>query len=184
MTKFKVLSLDWASFAAACRKLRSMVDESGFHPDAVVGIPRGGCYLVKAGWQDCEPLSIEILKPSGFSLKKSIGKLVRFLPLSLRDRLRIWDAKRLIKRTDHMSSVKVNVSPLPTSVKSVLLVDDAVDSGATLAAVVEAFKTTNPGVEVRSVCITVTGDKPLCMPDYYLHNDSTLVRMPWSIDAR
>lgn len=184
MTKFKVLSLDWTSFAEACAKLRLMVDKSGYFPDVVVGIPRGGCYLVDQGWSDCETLSIEILKPDGFSLKNKIGRLVRLLPLTLRDGLRIWEAKRLIRRTGHMASVIVNVPKLPKSVKRVLLVDDALDSGATFASVVNAFKSVNPEVEIKSLCITITGNRPLYKTDYYLYNDSTLVRMPWSIDAK
>ena len=30
--------------------------------------------------------------------------------------------------------------------------------------------------------VTVTSVKPLIMPDYFLYNNRTLVRFPWSID--
>ena len=184
MTKFKVITYDWVSFRKACGRLHDMVDQSGFHPDVVVGIPRGGMYLVEAGWPDSPQMNIQIRKPSGISLKKRIGGLVKYLPLSLRNRLRIWDAGRLVKRSGHMASTKILLPDLVRNIKSVLLVDDAVDSGATLAAVAEAFRNANPEIKVRSAVITVTGDKPLCTPDYYIYNNSTLVRLPWSIDAR
>ncbi len=189
MKGFRILTLDWTSFEMACRRLRSMVDDSGFYPDVVVGIPRAGYYLVEKGWSDCESISIELTKSSAgvFSLwgllKRKFGRIVRFLPLRLRDSLRIWDAKRLIKQGSDIKDIKVKLPPLPESVMRLLIVDDAVDSGTSLSAVVEAVRKIYPHIIIRSAVITVTGDNPLYMPDYYLYNDSILVRMPWSIDV-
>ncbi len=134
-------------------------------------------------------MSIELTKSSAttFSLcshlKRKFGRVVRFLPLCIRDCLRIWDAKRLIKQGGDINNIKVVLPPLPESVRCLLIVDDAVDSGTSLAAVVTAVRKTYPSIIIRSAVITVTGDNPLYMPDYYLYNDSILVRMPWSIDV-
>lgn len=189
MTVFSILSLDWSSFEGVCRHLRSMVDDSGFHPDIVVCVPRAGYYLVEKGWADCDSMPIKIIKPSADSfvpygfLKRIFGRLVRFLPLYVRDRLRIWDAKRRIKQGRRITDIKVELPVIPESVERVLIVDDAVDSGITLAAVIAAFKRMKSHIIIRSAVITVTGNKPLCMPDYFLYNNSILVRMPWSIDV-
>ena len=183
MTDFKIISLDWQSFSEACKKLRSAVDNSGFKPDTVIAIPRGGSYLLQYGWNDAATTKINIHKPSGFSLKKHAAKLIKLMPLALRDRLRIWDAKRLIRRSDHMTNTTIEIPALDDSVKKILLVDDAVDSGATLLAVISKLKEMRTDIDVRCAAITVTSDRPLCMPDYFLYHNSTLIRMPWSIDA-
>jgi hypoxanthine phosphoribosyltransferase len=65
----------------------------------------------------------------------------------------------------------------------VLVVDDAVDSGATLIAVLDAVYKAAGSSKVRSAAITVTTENPMVMPDYYLYHDETLIRFPWSIDA-
>lgn len=184
MTRFKVISLDWQSFSAACKKLRSSIDKSGFKPDAVIAIPRGGSNLLLYGWCDIPNIEIKIQKPSKFSLKKHAKKLLRLLPLAFRDRLRIWDAKRLVKRTGHMADTTIKLPAIDSSIKKILLLDDAVDSGATLQAIIAEAKAQWPDIEVRSAVITVTSEHPVCMPDYYLYHNLTLVRMPWSIDAK
>lgn len=184
MTKFKVISLDWQSFSAACKKLRTAIDNSGFKPDAVIAIPRGGSNLLLYGWHDIPNIEIKIQKPSKLSLKKHAAKLLKHLPLAVRDRIRIWDANRLVKRTGHMAGTAINISDIDSSIKKLLILDDAVDSGATLQAIVDEVKSQRPDIEVRSAAITVTSQSPVCMPDYYLYHNSTLVRMPWSIDAK
>lgn len=66
----------------------------------------------------------------------------------------------------------------------VLVVDDAVDSGITMQAVVEALRRARPDVEVRAAVITVTTGRPSVSPDYTLYNNHTLIRFPWSIDMK
>ncbi|MDE6369618.1 MAG: hypothetical protein K2K94_10320 [Muribaculaceae bacterium] len=184
MTKFKVISLDWQSFSAACKKLRMAIDNSGFKPDAVIAIPRGGSNLLLYGWHDISNIEITILKPSKFSLKKYASKILRSLPLALRNRLRIWDANRLVKRTGHMADTVIKLPAIDPSIKKLLILDDAVDSGATLQAIVSEIKFQRQDIDIRSAAITVTSENPVCMPDYYLYHNFTLVRMPWSIDAK
>lgn len=184
MTKFKVISLDWHSFSEACKKLRKAIDNSGFKPDAVIAIPRGGYNLLLYGWHDVPSIEIKLQKPSKFSLKEYAAKFIKILPLSLRNQLRIWDANRLIRRTSHMSDTTINILAIDPSVKKILVLDDAVDTGATLQAVLSAIRAHRPDLDVRSAAITVTSEQPLYMPDFYLYHNFTLVRMPWSIDAK
>ena len=66
--------------------------------------------------------------------------------------------------------------------RKVLIVDDAVDSGATMLAVAEALREANPEAEIRTAAITVTTPKPLITPDYSMYKD--LIRFPWSMDAK
>ena len=64
-----------------------------------------------------------------------------------------------------------------------LVVDDAVDSGKTLATVLRALREACPaGTEIRSAAITVTLDNPVAEPDYALYR-RVVCRFPWSFDA-
>lgn len=183
MADFRVLTLDWDSFAAACRDLRHAVDAAAYRPDIVISVPRGGNYLVEQGWSDSPHSAVSIIRPRRPSLKQAACRLLKYLPLSLRDRLRIWDAKRLVRRSGHMSAAEIILPAIDPAVRRVLLVDDAVDSGATLAAITAQFKKQYPQLAVKTAVITVTADQPVYMPDFYLYHNLTLVRMPWSIDA-
>jgi hypoxanthine phosphoribosyltransferase len=64
-----------------------------------------------------------------------------------------------------------------------LVIDDAVDSGATLATALQVLRDVcPPGTEMRSAAITQTLDRPMVRPDYVLHR-GTLCRFPGSFDA-
>jgi hypoxanthine phosphoribosyltransferase len=66
----------------------------------------------------------------------------------------------------------------------VLVVDDAVDSGVTLATVLQTLQSVcPPEVEVRTAVITVTIEDPVVAPDYALYR-GVLCRFPWSFDAQ
>jgi hypoxanthine phosphoribosyltransferase len=67
---------------------------------------------------------------------------------------------------------------------SVLIVDDAVDSGATLAYVLQAVRRlAPPSARIRSAAISQTTEQPLACPTYVLYY-RRLCRFPWSLDAR
>jgi hypoxanthine phosphoribosyltransferase len=65
---------------------------------------------------------------------------------------------------------------------SIVVVDDAVDSGATLARVLDAVSQRAPGAEIRSAVVTVTTPEPWVTPRYTLYSRQ-LCRFPWSLDA-
>jgi hypoxanthine phosphoribosyltransferase len=65
----------------------------------------------------------------------------------------------------------------------VLVVDDAVDSGVTLATVLRVLRENSPSdTQFRSAVITVTLAQPLAEPDFVLYR-GVLCRFPWSFDA-
>ena len=65
----------------------------------------------------------------------------------------------------------------------ILIADDAVDSGVTLATVLRLVDDVCPaGGEIRSAAITQTLENPTARPDYLLFR-GTLCRFPWSFDA-
>jgi hypoxanthine phosphoribosyltransferase len=78
----------------------------------------------------------------------------------------------------------LHASPLHASrAQRVLVVDDAVDSGVTLATVLRLLRETSPAdTELRSAVVTVTLAQPLAEPDFVLYR-GVLCRFPWSFDA-
>lgn len=75
----------------------------------------------------------------------------------------------------------VPAPPVPAT--CVMVVDDAVDSGITLAAVLRTLRACcPPATELRTAAITVTRPDPVVKPDYALYR-GVLCRFPWSFDA-
>ncbi|MDE6702075.1 MAG: phosphoribosyltransferase domain-containing protein, partial [Muribaculaceae bacterium] len=98
--------------------------------------------------------------------------------------IRIWEARKLIKRKEHMATTGIVLPTLSENIRKILIIDDAVDSGATLKAIVEKFKAEYPNTDIRSAVITQTHPQAIYKPDYCIFDNSTLIRTPWSIDMR
>jgi hypoxanthine phosphoribosyltransferase len=193
----RVLTLSQDDLTAAADELFGAVVNDGFVPDAIVGIESGGRYVVEA-----------LTSPGGRLLfcrmtrksteTKELGtarRVLRRLPYALADRLRILE--------DRMSSGSQPVVPVPTEelragvegivevvrreqLSRLLIVDDAVDSGGTLACVLTTLRGCLPQeVELRSAVVTTTRPPALRVitPDYTLHA-LVLCRFPWSFDYR
>lgn len=181
---YKVKTLYPQLFKQTCIDLRQKVEASGFQPDAVIAIPRGGLWIQDAGWSDYPIYRLKLIRPSKGKFKKKVSWIIKRLPLKLRDNIRIWEARKLVKRSRHMDNTGIILPSLSACVKNILLIDDAVDSGATLKAIVEKFKAEYPDADIRSAVITKTYPDAIFDPDYCIYNDSILIRTPWSIDMK
>lgn len=181
----RVVSFDEKCLADACRRLGGMVADSGYAPDVIVGIRSGGEY-VAAGMITMFPKArlggIDLKRPWTRS-KDRFKKILRFLPSGVLDRLRILESCLIALKAPRVNDVvMVPQELLGMGAVKILVVDDAVDSGVTLASVIKAFANANPGATIRSAVITVTTVSPMVTPDYSLYNNRTLIRFPWSMD--
>lgn len=181
---FKILSLDIKGFTDICARLQDQVETSGFEPDLVVGIPRGGIWISDNAFHSYKKSHLTLIRPERNTFKRKFKWIASRLPLWALDRLRKLEARMLVKDFNHMDDVQIILPKLDDSVGKVLVVDDALDSGATLKAVMEKFAEQYPNVDSRSAVLTITGRKTIYRPDYYLLDDSTLIRTPWSIDSK
>lgn len=77
----------------------------------------------------------------------------------------------------------INVNPADYSpFKRILVVDDAVDSGATARGILDAIHRL-PGQRLTALAvITVTTPHPVVKVDFALYTNRTLIRFPWSKD--
>jgi uncharacterized protein len=143
--------LGWLEFGDASRHLAMEVLASGFQPDFVIAIARGGLLLAGAiayalDVKNCGSLNVEFYTG-----------------------------------VDERLPMPVVLPPLldQTSLagKRVLLADDVSDSGRTLALVVDLLKAS--GAEVRSV-VLYTKPGTVHEPDYTWHRTSLWISFPWS----
>ncbi len=83
-----------------------------------------------------------------------------------------------------MCTAKLRLPEISSGVSRVVVIDDAVDSGATLHKVMTELQAVYPTVTFKSAVLTVTSPAPIYRPDYTLFDNQTLIRTPWSIDMK
>lgn len=143
--------LTWNDFGSASRELAEDVLRSGYEPELVVAIARGGLLLAGGvayalGIKSCGAVNAEFYTGVGTRLPEPI-----MLPPLL----------------DEASIVG----------KKVLLVDDVSDSGRTLKMVVGLLEAA--GAEVRTVCL-YTKPGTVHEPDYAWRRTPHWIVFPWS----
>lgn len=143
--------LGWLEFGDATRELAHEVVSSGFAPDIVVAIARGGLLLAGSisyalGVKSCGALNVEFYTGVGERLPAPV-----LLPPLLDD-----------------SSL---------AGKRVLLADDVSDSGRTLAMVMQLLESS--GAEVRSI-VLYTKPGTVHEPHYTWRRTSQWITFPWS----
>lgn len=181
---FKVLTLDLQALKELGRQLQLKIDNSMFVPDLVIGIPNGGVRIAVNVFDKYPHASMKLVRAPKGGFKRRLSSFIKLLPLFMRDWFRILEAHILVRKVGHMSNTQIVFPEMDGNVKRVLFVDDAVDSGATLKAVMDSFSRQYPSIQAKSAVITITGANTSYRPDYYLFDNRTLIRLPWSIDMK
>lgn len=184
----RVKTVGYNELKALCAELASKVVSDGFVPDTVLGIKSGGTKIAAeifshmpsgSKLEECTPL-----RDASEKKKHLLGKVLKYMPLKVLDCLRVIEARSLFS---HKRRNAIRAVDLPEGIgagERILVVDDAVDSGATLEAVMAELKQRFPAAKVKSAALTVTSSRPCIMPDYFLFHDEVLLRFPWSMDAK
>lgn len=145
-------SFSWDEFGEAARTVSIEVWKSGFTPDVVVAIARGGLLLAGAvayalDVKSCGALNVEFYTGVDARLDE---------PLVLAPHL----------DQDSLSN------------KKVLVVDDVSDSGHTLAMVMRMLA--NTGADVRSLCL-YSKPGTILVPDFVWRTTEKWINFPWSV---
>ncbi len=184
----KVITFGFEDVDDACLALGAKLEHTGFIPDVIVGIKRGGAYIASEMaklFPDAMLFEVELNRRRGTKMKQQLGKVLKFLPLFLLDRLRILESRLLNGgKSDCKCDVKLPEKLTELRDVNILVVDDAVDSGVTLRNTLESIESHIPDVKICSAAVTVTTASPIMKPDYYVYDNLTLIRFPWSIDWR
>lgn len=184
----KVKTLHSNQLRRYCVCLEDVISND-FHPDLVIGIAEGGAKVAQLMFKDLPHLSVKLQRPGTPAKQRAVNvmNIVRKLPDSLKNGLRIAEAVMLElkgRKKNAIAFSPVNIN-LPENARNIIVIDDAVDSGTTLSAVLEGVRKAaneSKGTDIRSAVLTVTTRKPLVMPDYFIFNNHTLLRFPWSAD--
>ena len=177
-----VITLRPMAVADECAKLEYLIRQSGFVPDLVLSILRGGEYVGRELFRDVRHESVVLQRPTTRRKGRIFGKVMQALPYWLLDRLRIAEAWLLSRKSAKYKPAEVELPDV--AALRILIVDDAVDSGHTLRSVVEAVTSANPDADVRTAVITVTTPHPVIRPNYMMFNNLSLIRFPWSKDYK
>lgn len=189
-----VRSLTEMGLDQECEKLHKLLSDAGVRPTHVIGIASAGSYvarsLVKTLDQGVVVLEIGARRRST-GVKKRLGlrHWVARLPDSYTSELRRLEHRLITRRLGPerdvtMCDAEVNVlRKLDGTAACLLVVDDCVDTGASLKAVLE-FVRERIDVEAAlySAALTSTIEHPLVQPDFKLH-ENTQFRGPWSYDG-
>jgi hypoxanthine phosphoribosyltransferase len=208
----RIKTLDNHDFDDACRALAEMIENSGFHPDLIVGIATGGDYVAERLQRHMHPTpalaSIRLQRPSTKAKAGILSRIVSHLPRPICDTLRIIESK-ILAITDRRSPSAIPQISIPDKIKDaiaagakrILIADDAVDSGHTMLTVAKTLQTAKDQVkgqaqyeannqgennnkpEIKTAAITQTRTTTLLKPDYTLMPTPTIVRFPWAPDA-
>lgn len=181
---FKVLTLDLPRFAEACNRLERLVTDSEFKPEIAIYIPSKGAKMKQFMFVQIDGAEVEIIRPSKNGMLKCVSRILKHMPAKLVDRIRVAEAHFLVKRRSHMHSVRLSLPEISSDVNRVIVIDDAVDSGATLHKVMSELQEAYPAVTFKSAVLTVTSTHPIYRPDFTLYDNQTLIRTPWSIDMK
>lgn len=194
----RVKTLLGEEFKNGCKRLCEEIQKD-YSPDVVIGVLTGGGHVGREISQHLVTFSnyqyVEIKVQRKDTKKKEKGvyhKVLQILPYFLLNWLRMAEmlyedvkAKKSNPKREGTIELPANVDAyLKEDRHQILLVDDAIDTGATLKLIKDWLTENYPLASVRIAVVTVTSNHPLIDADYCLYHDRTLVRFPWSNDVK
>lgn len=174
---------------------RSVVASWG-HPDLVIAVLSGGRDVGEAARKTfvSSPLITVSLSRPGGVFKRRIRTALRRLPNGLTAMMRRIEDRVLrfgVQRRDRPGDVDrltdalaSDVGGLRAGAHKILVVDDAVDSGYTIACVRDAVRRLRADAEVRALVIVQTRQQPEWRPEFCHYRGGVSIRFPWSSDYR
>lgn len=166
----------------------------------ILGIAEGGIPVAEIVYdflknENQNQVNLNFIKAQRPSTKRKKASLARenllkfvfsILPKFVLDYLRVYEHKKLSKRNQSdLEREIISNSEIDFSFYDfVLVVDDAVDSGASMKKVVDFVNEKSQKTMVlKSLSVVVTQQNPLFLPDYFQFRD-VLIRFPWSLDGK
>lgn len=185
----KVKTIDNSALESICKKLTQQILNSDFRPELILGIENGGKEIAIKIFENIDLKGINLnfcvpIKKDNKKKNKTIRKILKFFPTFILDSLRILEAKMFFSKKHRGNFIEIKFPENLATFNKILVVDDAVDSGETLFTIIDSLKRIAPKTLIKTAVLTITKDKPSIYPDYYIYNNHTLLRFPWSIDAK
>jgi hypoxanthine phosphoribosyltransferase len=169
-------------FGSLARQLAQQVTASGYEPDCIVYLESGGRLLAAelCGRLGVGAVALQTSRRGG-SIKRRLRPLATRLPDELTDLMRRVES-RWLSGWLRPSAVELAQRPVRLDGARVLIVDDAVDTGASVD-IARTWALSHGATEsaIRIAAITVTSDRVDGVVDYHVHQG--LCRFPWSSDS-
>ena len=195
----KVLTLTRKQLNEEAHKLLAEIQQDQIHFDMVIGIAIGGIYvsqpikeeMCKNGWTGKYNEIKLSRKSTDVKQKWQLKKILTKLPYSVLNLLRIIEVKLFeqfkagtynTSKENHVIFSDITRQEIMNS-NSILLIDDAIDTGSTVLAIKNVLKKINPDIDVKIAVLTVTHTSPYIKPDYTLYKH-VLLRCPWAEDYK
>ena len=189
----EVITLNRRTFSKKCSELISKLD---FEADMVIGILNGGGYVIEKfknnkKYNSTYFKTVDIQRNENLKHNFVVKLLLKILPYQILNRLRIYESLKVKKSIDSLSvdslkdiklDIKLNSTP-NESIKNIVIVDDAIDTGRTMFIVKNNLSMHFPKINIITAVISWTIETSLVKPDYYLYKN-TLIRFPWSKDYK
>jgi hypoxanthine phosphoribosyltransferase len=170
-----------AELPALARELADHVRAAQFRPDLIVYVETGARLLA---WELCRELGLKAVAVEAARPGRGIKRI--FAPLA--SRLPRWASKGLRRAEERLGVHRVTPRQvvLPPGAawrnRSVLLVDDAVDTGRTITAVRTALLgCKDPPAQIRTAVLGATTPAALAVVDFYIFDYNRC--LPWSSDS-
>ena len=161
--------------------LAARIRDEGFHPDLIVYIDRGARL---PAWALCREFGVGALpvqaRRRGHQLKRLLAPLVALLPRSLMNAMRRAEERTGIHRGGSRRVTLLRAFDL--SDRSILLLDDAADTGATMAAVKnELLRRGADPSRLRCAVLAATTPEGRKQVDFFVLSRNSV--LPWSTDS-
>jgi uncharacterized protein len=190
----KVHMLNKSDFSSVCSRLARKI-EVDIKPDLVIGIPKGGAVICRQMFLSgffknvCYGEVSYQRVTTKYKKEMKIRWLLKRLPIQVNNLLRILESTvREIKHesfrgrySNGQPICEMKTEELIRKSSTIVVIDDAVDSGETILKVSNMISEINATAMVKTAVITKTFKNPLLHPDITIFCD-VLVRYPWSED--
>lgn len=170
-----------AELPALAGELLARVRAGGFAPERIVYVETGARLLAHAlGERLGVPVAPVWVRRGGHDFKQKLAPLAARLPVAVRDALRRAEESSGVHR---LTRRRAAMGAGPTLAgKRVLLVDDATDTGRTLAVARELVLAGGvAAADLRTAVLAATTPRGQAAADFYLFDRNC--RMPWSADS-
>ncbi len=184
LSKNKVADVDLIQLKMMSVELAKQVQQNGYEPEHILYVERAGLLIgyEMARFFNCSISGIHS-KRSGGALKSKVKIILRYLPGFVTHLLRRLELKSNIHEIKKDRNVYCE-KDLPPTDKKILIVDDAIDTGYSLVAVLEFLEKHGCRKEMlKTGVLTTTGTKQVIRSDFSLF-DQIICAFPWSYDSR
>lgn len=142
-------------------KLAKKIYESGFMPEKIIGIWRGGSLVTLA--------IDEYFRSKGIEIKSYPLKVEAYSGSKINKKVLIFGFEDLKKQIN--------------GVKSLLVVDDVFDTGSSLENAVNKLMNITKEIRIATVYYKPKNNKTSLKPDFYLHETSAWIVFPHELEG-